>query len=152
MENTLLIPGLENVKASPDYTRLRDAILRQGRSDRLPFMELFADPEIMQAILGRPFTTIQDRIEFNYRLGYDSAPIFPDLAFPSSRNVSKDTAELSRGDRQWITEETCPIKTWEDFERYEWPDPELCNTQSIEDAVKYLPEGMGLVLQSGGIL
>lgn len=152
MENTLLIPGLENEKAEPDYTRLRDAILRQGRSDRLPFMELFADKEIVQAVIKRPYTTAEDRIEFFYRLGYDSVAVYPGLAFPSPRGVSKDTALLSRGDRQWITEDTCPIKTWEDFERYEWPDPELCNTQSIEDAVKYLPEGMGLVLQSGGIL
>lgn len=58
MEHTLLIPGLEDQKASPDFSRLRDAIVRQGRSDRCPFLELFADAEIVRRLLPclvRPF-------------------------------------------------------------------------------------------------
>ncbi len=54
MENTLLITRPWNTrKACPDFTRLRDAVLRQGRSDRVPFLELFADFEIIEAVLGR---------------------------------------------------------------------------------------------------
>lgn len=152
MENTLLIPGLEDKKASPDFSRLRDAILRQGRSDRLPFMELFANSEIVQVVLGRPLQSVADSIEFWYRLGYDSVVVALGLYFPTPRTEARNTAELAAGDRSWVTDSTCPIQTREDFERYEWTDPELVTTQQIEESAAVLPEGMGLILHSSGVL
>lgn len=152
MENTLLIPGLTNRIASPDFTRLRDAVLRQGRSDRLPFMELFADREIVEAIIGRPWTCEQDKMEFWYRLGYDSAPVGVGLHFPTPRTPASNTADGALGDRHWVTDNTCPIRTRADFERYDWPDPEAITTRVIEENARLLPEGMGLILLSSGVL
>ena len=154
MKDTLLIPGLEGEKASPDFSRLRDAVLRQGRSDRLPFLELLADPEIVCAVLGRPSAGYEDYIEFYYRLGYDAMAAHTCLIFASPHRTAQDTANLSRGERSWVTEDTCPIKTREDFERYQWPDPEACtDVHSVEQAAKLLPEGMGFLLHPhGGIL
>ena len=152
MENALLIPGLEDQKASPDFTRLRDAVLRTGRSDRLPFLELFADGEIVVAVLGRPWLTNLDYIEFWYRLGYDSVPVPLGLAFALQRRAAADTATLARAERSWVADEICPIKTREDFERYQWPDPELITTLPLEQMAAGLPEGMGLLLISSGVL
>ena len=39
---------------SPDFGRLRQVLLRQGEPDRVPFIELFADAEIMAAVIGEP--------------------------------------------------------------------------------------------------
>ena len=39
-------------KPRPDFERLRKVLLRQGQPDRLPFIELFADREIMEAVIG----------------------------------------------------------------------------------------------------
>lgn len=152
MEHTLLIPGLEGKRPSPDFSRLRDAVLRKGRSDRLPFLELFADVEIMTAILGRPWQGPDDEIEFFYRLGYDCVGTRTGIYFPSPRTAAGDTASLSQDDRYWVTDNTCPIQTREDYERYEWPDPEAVPVESIAETAAALPEGMGLLLRSSGVL
>ena len=152
MENSLLIPGLENQKASPDFSRLRDAILRQGRSDRLPFLELFADTEIMEAVIGRPIAGMAELVEFYYRLGYDSTRVGVGPSFTTPRAHIANTAELSQRDRSWVVDDICELKTREDFEQHVWPDPEAISLQQIEDTVKCLPEGMGILLQSAGVL
>ena len=38
----------------PDFSRLEKVLRRQGEPDRVPFIELFADVEIMEACLGEP--------------------------------------------------------------------------------------------------
>lgn len=152
MNDHLLIKGLEHEKASPDFARLRDAILREGRSDRLPFLELFADIEIKEAILGRPAETMEDKVEFFYRLGYDCVSTGIPLYFPSPRTAAANTSDQAYGDRHWVTDNTCPIQTREDFDCYKWPDPEIVTTEHIENTAKILPDGMGMLVQSSGIL
>lgn len=152
MENTLLIPGLEHVKAQPDFSRLRAAILRENGGGRPPFMELFADQEIIEAILGRPWQSPLDKIEFQYRLGYDSVSAPVGLHFPSNRTTAKNTAPMALGDRRWVTDKACPIQTREDFERYEWPDPDSIGLEPLEEIAAAAPEGMKLILQSSGVL
>lgn len=152
MQNTLLIPGLESKKAAPDFSRLKDAMLRQGESDRLPFLELFADVEIIEAVLNRPMQGTKDEVEFWYRLGYDAARVSLPLWFPAPRTASHNTSENARSDRHWVTDDICPIQCRADFEKYEWPDPEAVTIQQIEETAEILPEGMGTYLTSGGIL
>lgn len=152
MDNHLLIPGLEHKKASPDFTRLRDAILRECRSDRLPFLELFADIEIKEAVLGRQVQKMEDKVEFFYRLGYDCVSTGIPLYFPSPRTSARNTSEQAYGDRHWVTDNTCPIQTRENFESYQWPDPEEISAEYIEETANILPEGMGLLVQSSGVL
>lgn len=153
MDNTLLIPGLENEKAEPDFSRLRDAILRSGRSDRLPFLELFADIEIVEAVLGRPWQTDEDKIEFYFRLGYDSVPVVIGPGFGAPRKSASNTAPLAKRDRAWVSDEVCPIRSRKDFESYSWPDPDTVPMeQYVDTTAQLLPEGMRILLQSSGFL
>ena len=72
----------------PRFERLLTVLRREGEPDRIPFLELFADPEIIEAVLGKPVPRLAapepvpldkedlahycDRlIEFSYVLGYD---------------------------------------------------------------------------------
>ena len=41
-------------KPNPDYNRLLKALRRQGDPGYVPFLELFADPEVIAAVLGEP--------------------------------------------------------------------------------------------------
>ncbi|MCX8053226.1 MAG: uroporphyrinogen-III decarboxylase-like protein [Armatimonadetes bacterium] len=153
MTDTLLIPGLENEKVEPDFTRLRDAVLRIGRSDRLPFLELFADTEIVEAVLDRPWTTDEDKVEFYYRLGYDSVPVSIGLGFAAERKTVPNTALLAQRDRSWVADDVCPIQGREDFECYEWPNPDSVPVEEyIDSTAKVLPDGMKILLQSSGFL
>jgi len=152
MDRHLLIPGLEHIKAEPDAQRLKETLLRRRVPERVPFMELFQDEEVRTAIWGRPPTTFAELAELQMRLGYDSVGfgITPD--FPSARESAPDTAILKRGERTWVMAGLGVIKCRDDFERYPWPgiDPSL--ESRVAQAAEALPRGMGLLLQSSGIL
>lgn len=150
MNDALLIPGLQHAKPQPDFGRLRRTLLRQGRPGDLPFMELFADGEIIAAILGRPIQSKADDIEFWYRLGYDST-LFPvGIGFPRGRKGAPDTAALARAERSWVTDDTATIVNRRDFDAYVWPNPEDANAAGLEECAKLLPEGMKFWLSPPG--
>ena len=80
-----LLKRIVEQKPEPDSERLQRALSRSGMPDRVPFMELFADGEVMAAVLGKPLNFFgkelrsrrewEDRmlslIEFYETLGYD---------------------------------------------------------------------------------
>jgi len=80
-----LLQKIRGYDPKPDADRLYAALSRRGVPDRVPFMELFADGEVMAAILGKPLNYFtkelrsrkewEERmlalIEFYEMLGYD---------------------------------------------------------------------------------
>ena len=80
-----LLKRIREREPEPDAERLRLALTRKGEPDRVPFMELFADGEVMAAVLGKPLDHFsrelrsrrewEERmlslIEFHEALGYD---------------------------------------------------------------------------------
>ena len=144
---------------SPDYKWFRRVILGQEIPKRPPFVELFLDQEILQEIvvnfLGRQWTAPDankenrkkywdNYIEAYYRLGYDFVWIDGKVNFPSKPRTAGDTANLSRGNRNWDEEGAGAITSWEEFETYKWPSQTEFNLWDIEYVSKHLYEGMGL--------
>ena len=80
-----LLKKIREYKPEPNVNRLYTALSRKGTPDRVPFMELFADGEVMAAILGKPLDYFSRKlrsrreweermlslIEFYATLGYD---------------------------------------------------------------------------------
>jgi len=80
-----LLKKIREYKPEPNVDRLYTALSRKGTPDRVPFMELFADGEVMAAILGKPLDYFSRKlrsrreweermlslIEFYATLGYD---------------------------------------------------------------------------------
>ncbi|MDO8684582.1 MAG: uroporphyrinogen decarboxylase family protein [Armatimonadota bacterium] len=153
MKETLLIPGLTHIKAGPDFSRLKKAVLREGETGRVPFLELFADAEIKNAILGEPVRNMEQEAEFWLRLGYDRVPAPIGVRFQFNKETAPDTAgELARSERGWVNERTAIIKNWDDFERYPWPEFDEGAIEYVEQTRKILPDGMGILVQSSGVL
>ncbi len=88
---------------------------------------------------------------FYFRMGYS---LYADLNFLNNfeslsalENKTRDTANLTKGDRHWAIEGTGMIKSWEDFENFPWDrangmiDEYL---QLLEVVGVFLPEGMKL--------
>jgi len=123
------------MKPSPDFEQFRKAVMRDGTPDYVPFYELFANVEIMEAILGKKITDRASTIEFYYKAGYDYLPTFPGMCM-----VLGNLIDRSQG---------YPIKDWETFEKYVWP--ESVNYQEFETVGPRLPEGMKMIGQTGGI-
>ncbi|MGE5531320.1 MAG: uroporphyrinogen decarboxylase family protein [Bacteroidota bacterium] len=144
----------------PDFERVLTVLKRTGEPDRVPFFELFQDFEIVIACMGRPAPTEPEeyrkyRRDFFVSHGYDYMNGYHTVGFPNiSYLQSEDTAaELTRTSRSWEDEHSGPIKTWEDFEKYPWPEVTAAAFEDIEACAGILPEGMKVtVTLPGGVL
>jgi len=92
-------------------------------------------------------------MDFHYRMGYS---IVPDHDFiinlESFNRVSlkvKDTALFSRGERVWAQEGSGLIRSWQDFEEFDWKKIELLledYNRHLEFMCTILPEGMSIAV------
>ena len=154
-------------KPDPDYRRLINTLYRKGDPNRVPFLELFADPEIIGAILGEipaPAKNkikdratldlwVDQRIRFWHMLGYDAFWLGASLNWEDFHTLeSKDTAGLTRDSRTWVNEQRGRIASWEDFEQYPWPSYSDVDFYPLEYAGRNIPDGMGIIAQIGGVL
>lgn len=150
----------------PDYTRAIKALRRQGDPNSVPFVELYADPEFVAAVLDEPVilyklqegdreakqAVLDQKIRFCYRMGYDVIWQKPDYDLPGVLSIeTEDTAALTRGTRSWINQQANVITNWEEFERYPWPKPEDADYTPLEYHIKHLPEGMAIMADIRGI-
>lgn len=152
------------IKREPDFQRFLTAIRRE-EPECVPFIELFHDHEIYEALLEEPLVppgTPEDRVWHEYwknrirclaALGYDHINVGVGIPFQRKIITGEDTAIYSRGERAWQDEDHGAIETWEDFEKYPWPKPEDIDYSHLEIAASYLPDGMMLTATTpGGVL
>ncbi|HHV44855.1 MAG TPA: uroporphyrinogen-III decarboxylase-like protein [Firmicutes bacterium] len=141
------------MKREPDFNRLKKVLQLQGEPDVVPFYELFADREVISKVLGRPYQDLKDRIEFQYKLGYDFVTLWARIHLPmQGAAVTEDTAPLSRGKRAFRTASMCTIATWEDFENYPWPQVTPEAFIELDRAAKEMPDGMKGIVLTGHVL
>lgn len=145
---------------SPDFDTLQSILRGEKKPDKVHFVELLIDEEMIKHILVNYFKKewipkneenkkdyFEQIVGFYYRMGYDSINLFAEWhnlpAFLERKGT--DTAELSRGHRIWSEEKDGIIKSWDDFESIDWDSikPDLW---AIEHAQKCLPKGMKLTV------
>lgn len=156
---------LPSIQPDPDFEgRLLKVLLRQGEPDRVPFIELFADSEIIEAVLGEPVPWVHSNVRaereallpylvrFWYTLGYDAFWIGARLELPLPRLASMDTALLPRERREWVNERASAITCWADFDRYPWPTAADADYGDFEFLAHALPDGMAILGAVPGIL
>ena len=150
--------GLEK-KAKPDWQGLVRNVLRKATPDRVYHMELFHDGEIRDAIANRfdlmkgvrpddPHYERKKLIAVNRFCGWDYVVVgLLDIAMSFHRAPTEDTAQLKRaGGRFFQDEHTGPIMSWEDFERFPWPNPSApAAARDLEWFSRNLPEDMCII-------
>jgi uroporphyrinogen decarboxylase len=154
-------------KPDPDYRRLIQTLRRKGDPARVPFLELFADPEIIGAVLDEAPAPAKDkiqdratlnlwvdqRIRFWHCLGYDAFWLGATLSWGRLHSLeSGDTAGYPREKRTWVNEQRGRITSWQDFEQYPWPSFKDVDFYPMEYAGRHIPDGMGIIAQIGGVL
>jgi uroporphyrinogen decarboxylase len=166
------------VRRQPNFDNLRRTILRQGPPGPVPFIELFADPALIEAVLGEKFPfnapaaedeflsteqrpvarghhVLDMLLRFCYETGYDYVFAWTGLNFPGQhRSAAPDTAPTGNwpgGDRYWQDETSGPIQSWKDFEEYPWPKPEEISYHALEYLNAVVPEGMKISVVIGGV-
>jgi uroporphyrinogen decarboxylase len=150
------------MKIAPDWEALVRCIRREGTPKRVHHIELYLDAEVQDAVAKRfglldgldsadPLFALKRNFRVQQFLGYDYVRCGLDnVVWEFRRQTATDTAELARnGGRSYVDEHTGPIMSWEDFERYPWPQPSQWNSRSLEWLERNLPDGMCIVGSAG---
>jgi uroporphyrinogen decarboxylase len=140
-------------------------VLRRRPCDRVPLVELAIAEETLTALHSAPLIplsrqdgpqgfrrVIRQRIQLWHALGYDYYRVRAEIPFQMETLATRDTATLATGERRWINEHEGVIKSLADFEAYPWPAPSAIGFSAAEAAHSELPDGMGMMGFSGGVL
>jgi len=135
---------------------------RQGTPARVFPIELFQDRPVEDVIDERfGVTKHLDRAapDFEWRrsiamqrfLGYEKVSTSL-LVLPTgqwTRTEDTTDSKQSRGERGWLPEARGLITTWEEFEKYPWPDGKTWDTRHLEWLEKNLPDDMLVMAHCG---
>ena len=146
-----------------DFEGLLSNLRMKGTPNRVYHMELFQDQEIQAAIAERfdllgdldpadPHYGKKRHIQIQRFCGFEYVRATLDgMTVALHKSNTEDTAALKRsGGRTFQDEHTGPIANWEDFEKFEWPDPDNPEaTKTLEWYQENLPDDMCIV--SGAI-
>ncbi len=96
---------------------------------------------------------LDNQIAFWYHMGYDYVRVEISTPLPAVSLVTNDTAEGNKDhNRAWQGLDEGPIQTWEDFEKYPWPEVSDDSFYIHEYICSHLPEGMGfMTCHAGGV-
>ncbi len=143
---------------APDWEGFLRCITRKGESARVHSIELFLDAEVKDAVCerfdigrdldrGDPFWEQTREIALQRFLGYDYVLAgLEGLEMPYHEVLAEDTAGLARREgRAFIDQHTGPIASWEDFERYPWPDVKRASDRVLEWYETNLPDDMCVI-------
>jgi uroporphyrinogen decarboxylase len=161
---TMTNPLLEH--PTPDFAELEQVLKGRQEPRRVHLTEIGIDQEVLQALaeryLGEPWIPWDRRSEepppepyltqfitMYYRLGYDCVPaMWIWRHHPSLRGRrTADTADLSRGEREWVDESRGLIASWEEFEQFPWDSIEP-DVSSCEFMAQNLPDGMKMTVSA----
>ncbi|MFC1999981.1 uroporphyrinogen decarboxylase family protein [Chloroflexota bacterium] len=143
--------------ASPDFERVRTALLLQGEPDRVPLVELEVHSQIKRAFLGRSPEGPADEVEFWVRAGYDFIPQqvgMVTMLFRESRkrgNIFRagkaQYSVLEQGEnfKLWAQEGKGVITTMEEFEAFDWPTAQSFDYSILQELASHMPQGMKVV-------
>lgn len=121
----------------PDFNQLLKVLKKDGKPEYVPFYELFVNQDVMEVILDKKIPDRAATVEFYYKAGYDYVPAWPNI-------------NLKLGS---LADTSCdyPVKDWETFEKYPWPDLSSIGFTEFEAIIPILPEGMKIIGQICGI-
>ena len=143
-------------RPQPDCKAFIEAVTTEREFDRPRLVEYLVNPPVMRAVverIGREWAESgtgdaywDNFIAMWYHLGYDFVRLELAMNFPRGSRPGGDSG------RVYAETATGPIGSWEDFERYPWPEPQDADLAPYEYVSSHMPEGMGLmVCHAGGI-
>jgi uroporphyrinogen decarboxylase len=147
-------------KPSPDASYFLEYIMGRTTGNP-PLIEYLVDEIVMRPIieniLNRQWVNpesdreslsawLDNSIEFWYRMGYDFVRFEQNAGFPTAQLAADDPTPGSNKIRLWADQHHGLIASWDDFERYPWPEISHFDFYSYEYINDHLPEGMGLII------
>jgi uroporphyrinogen decarboxylase len=151
-------------KPAPDIDRFVKVVKGEIIPGKPPLTELLIDREIIKQIgenfLGLTWTEYGPErenkkkfwdfmVRVHMALGYDYLWVWGTLKFQAKVRKAIDTAEISRGTREWVETSVGIIKNWDDYESYPWPIFDDECLWDYEYVSSILPDGMGMFVGNG---
>jgi uroporphyrinogen decarboxylase len=128
--------------------------LRNGKASRVPIAELGVHPFIKENFIGKKIINVKDEIEFWFKAGYDYVKLQPGVDFNPAKIKSETNLTFNDDGtvfRKWASENSGVITSIKEFEDYLFPDISEIDYKKFEEALDYLPDGMGIIGQFGDI-
>jgi uroporphyrinogen decarboxylase len=143
----------------PNFDRLRTVLLRSGEPDRVPLGDISVHPILKAGVLGRPVRSLEDEVAFWSKAGYDHVPIQQGLQLTDviTRQSMRDVEAHYAADptetqvRSWATEGKGLITTRQEFEAFQWPDPDALDYSSFERIAPLLPPKVKVIAILGKV-
>ena len=128
-------------------------------------MELAIADEVLADLNGSPLTPwpttcdrsqrrawASQRVNLWRRLGYDYYRVRAEIPFATLPQTAEDTGRRMDGRRVWADHRCGVIRSLADVERYEWPRAGAIDFAQAEAVLDVLPDDMGAIGFSGGVL
>ena len=151
-----------SVEVMPDWRELLRCLRREGKPDRVHFIELLLDEEVKEAVTRRfglldnvsrddPYYVAKRELHVQRFLGYDFVHCgLDEVGLVLDWDSAPDTARLKRqAGREYINEHQGPITSWDEFETYPWPDPQKIPDRNLQWFQENLPDDMCIIAFSG---
>jgi len=152
-----IIDFIRRSLACPDFETFIQVVQGDSLPSRVHFAELLVDPEVIayltEHVLGEKSVALETGtlpeylgqcVRWWHRMGYDYVMMIDipgvGLEFPSRSRVGEDSGPLARGERTWVEEGQGMITSWEDFEKYPWPEVSDIDLFPYEYVSSILPE------------
>jgi len=147
---------------TPDWEEFVACLRRELTPRRVHPIELFLDQEVQEALLREfdllggldasdPYLQEKSTLRLQRFLGYDYVcQSLEGIDLPLHWSTAEDTAAMKRpGGRVFMEEKRGPITSWQEFERYPWPDPKEAGSRALEWYERNLPEDMCIIAMGG---
>ena len=157
------------MKRTASFSRLRQALLREGEPDFVPLMEFYIHPDIKDEFLKfNNLEAPEDRIGkknverevcFWCNAGYDYVPIEISLRRHPAQFEGSDLSRArealfldytrGRGSRGWVEFVRGMISDLEDFRCFPWPTADELDYTPLEEIPMFLPGVVKVIVQPG---
>jgi uroporphyrinogen decarboxylase len=121
----------------------------------LDHTNMAADPEhrVSPRDLRDAIRFVDQTIHFCLGTGWDYAFCFSSIPFKGFTHTLADntSTEVEGGKRAWIDDNHGPIQSWDDFERYPWPENVGAINLMSRLTAKRVPDGMKVMVIPGGV-
>jgi len=137
----------------PDIEQFKKTLKRQ-KAEYIPICELGIHQTVKEKLLGKPINSLKDDIQFWHKAGYDYIKLQPKADFnPSKIGLSdkKSFKEDGTLSYDWASEGKGVISSWEDFNKFKFPESNSFGYTNFEQVKMLLPDGMGVIGQYGDI-
>jgi len=142
-------PSLLERPVDLDWKGMLRNLRREGTPDRVYNIEVRIDDEVLDSVTQRyALDQALRKSERFYRLRRDIA-VYRFLGIELLRCIIPDFYLLPHvgvSDEDYLAGRAPLIKSWQDLERYPWPEPEMADLSSYEWLEQNLPEDMSVFM------